>query len=65
MEVPDSPMAAATGERVDFSAMALPVLPANEQELAAHEELLKQLDKASSGKTLWRLAMQKPAAVVA
>ena len=33
----------------------LPVLLASEQEFAAHEEVLKQLDKASGGKTLWRI----------
>ncbi len=40
--------------RVDLSVFDLPVLRANEQELAAHDELLKQLDKASGGKTVWR-----------
>jgi DNA polymerase-3 subunit epsilon len=30
-------------------------LLANDQEAAAHEEVLKQLDKASGGKTLWRI----------
>jgi DNA polymerase III subunit epsilon len=43
-------------ERVDLSRFELPVLAANEQELAAHEDLLAQLDKASSGKTVWRNA---------
>jgi DNA polymerase-3 subunit epsilon len=42
--------------RVDLTQFTLPVLLANEQESAAHEEVLKQLDKASGGKTLWRLA---------
>lgn len=41
-------------ERVDLSRFELPVLQANEQELAAHEDLLVQLDKASGGKTIWR-----------
>ncbi len=41
--------------RVDLSAFSLPVLPASEQEAAAHEEVLKQLDKACGGKTVWRL----------
>jgi DNA polymerase-3 subunit epsilon len=41
-------------ERVDLSRFELPVLVANEQELAAHEDLLAQLDKASGGKTVWR-----------
>lgn len=33
----------------------LPVLHASEQERAAHEEVLAQIDKASGGKTLWYL----------
>jgi DNA polymerase-3 subunit epsilon len=40
--------------RVDFSRLDLPVLAASEQELAAHEDVLKQLDKSSGGKTVWR-----------
>jgi DNA polymerase-3 subunit epsilon len=43
-------------ERVDLSAFVLPVIAASEQELAAHEDLLNQLDKASGGKTVWRAA---------
>jgi DNA polymerase-3 subunit epsilon len=42
--------------RVDLRQFTLPVLLANDQEAAAHEEVLKQLDKASGGKTLWRFA---------
>ena len=42
--------------RVDLTQFTLPVLLASEQERAEHEEVLKQLDKASGGKTLWRLA---------
>jgi DNA polymerase III subunit epsilon len=41
--------------RVDLRQFTLPVLLASDQETAAHEEVLKQLDKASGGKTLWRL----------
>ena len=40
--------------KVDFSHYQLPVLPANLQELAAHEDVLAQLDKSSGGKTVWR-----------
>jgi DNA polymerase-3 subunit epsilon len=36
-------------------AFVLPVLPANAQELAAHDEVLEQLDKSSGGKTIWRM----------
>ena len=38
---------------VDFGALELPVVHANEQELAAHAEVLRELDLASGGKTLW------------
>ncbi len=41
---------------VDLRSYELPVLCANEQEIAAHDEVLQQLDKASGGKTLWRLS---------
>jgi DNA polymerase-3 subunit epsilon len=40
--------------QVDLSTYVLPVLPANAQELAAHAEVLVQLDKSSGGKTIWR-----------
>jgi DNA polymerase-3 subunit epsilon len=40
--------------RLDLSRIALPVLPAAEAELQAHEAWLKDLDKASGGKTVWR-----------
>jgi DNA polymerase-3 subunit epsilon len=39
---------------IDLSGLHLPVLQANDQELAAHEALLAQLDKESKGKTVWR-----------
>jgi DNA polymerase-3 subunit epsilon len=48
--------------RVDLRQFTLPVLLANEQEAAAHEEVLKQLDKASDGKTLWRVFAAQPVA---
>lgn len=48
--------------RVDLRQFTLPVLLASDQETAAHEEVLKQLDQASGGKTLWR---QNPARPVA
>ena len=40
--------------QVDLTGFVLPVIGANEQELAAHEEVLTQMDKASGGKTVWR-----------
>ena len=48
--------------RVDLSIFTLPVLLANDQETAAHEQVLVQLDKASGGKTLWRIASSGPMA---
>ncbi len=39
---------------VDLSAFALPVLSASAEEVAAHEAMLAELDKASGGKTIWR-----------
>jgi DNA polymerase III subunit epsilon len=47
--------------RMDLSGFMLPVLKANEQELVAHEAVLKQVDKDSKGKTIWRTL--EPAAV--
>ena len=42
-------------EAIDFSVYALPVLAADADEIAAHEEVLAALDKASGGKTRWRV----------
>lgn len=39
---------------VDLSRIALTVLTASAQELAEHEDVLVQIDKSSSGKTIWR-----------
>jgi DNA polymerase-3 subunit epsilon len=48
--------------RIDLRQFTLPVLLASEQEAAAHEEVLKQLDKASGGKTVWRQLAISPMA---
>ena len=45
-------------EAVDFSALALPVIEASEAEAAAHALMLLDLDKASGGKTVWRLSAE-------
>lgn len=42
-------------EAVDLAGFALPVLPASAEEIAAHEALLAAVDKASGGKTRWRM----------
>jgi DNA polymerase-3 subunit epsilon len=38
---------------VDLSALQLPVLLATEAEAEAHAGVLKEIDKASGGKTVW------------
>ena len=52
----DSP-GARTLSAIDLSQFQLPVTSETAEELAAHEALLKDLDKASGGKTVWRQTM--------
>ncbi|MDE2616915.1 MAG: DNA polymerase III subunit epsilon [Burkholderiales bacterium] len=54
IDVSEAAGSAGNFERVDLSRFELPVLSASEQEIAAHEDMLAQLDKASGGKTVWR-----------
>jgi DNA polymerase-3 subunit epsilon len=49
-----APTSAQAVARIDLSQFALPVLHANEAELAAHVDVLAQIDKASGGKTIWK-----------
>jgi DNA polymerase-3 subunit epsilon len=50
-----TPQADPTGtSSVDMRRLVLPVLTANAQELEAHADVLRQLDKASGGKTVWQ-----------
>jgi DNA polymerase-3 subunit epsilon len=44
--------------KIDLSRFKLDVLLANEQETAAHEDVLSQIDKSSKGKTVWRAISQ-------
>jgi DNA polymerase-3 subunit epsilon len=41
---------------IDLHGIELPVLAANDQELAAHDDILKQIDKSSGSKTIWRIS---------
>ncbi len=41
-------------DATDLRLIDLPVLQADDEELSAHSAVLAQLDKASSGKTVWR-----------
>ena len=45
------------GVAIDLSAFELIVVEPSEDELLAHESVLADLDKASGGRTLWRVAM--------
>lgn len=47
---------------VDLRSFVLPVLTAADHELAAHEELLLQLDKASNGRTIFRQTVENAVA---
>lgn len=44
------------GPSLDLSRFELPVLYANAQEIEAHDEVLRQIDKSSQGKTIWTRA---------
>jgi DNA polymerase-3 subunit epsilon len=47
---------------IDLSAFELPVIAANDAELADHERVLGEIDKASGGKTIWRALSQEAVA---
>lgn len=42
---------------IDLTRFALPVIEPDEAELAAHEAVLRELDRTSGGRTVWRSAM--------
>ncbi len=50
---------ATSAQRIDLSGFSLPVLHASLEDTAAHEDQLAQIDKASKGKTVWRLLEPK------
>jgi DNA polymerase III subunit epsilon len=55
----DTPAANESGThqaKVDLRVFDLAVLQASESECASHEAVLKQIDKSSGGKTVWRAA---------
>lgn len=55
MEVASEENQSASAVQMDLRHVVLPVLAANDDERAAHGDILKQIDKSSGGKTLWRL----------
>lgn len=55
----DTPATSEAGNhqvKVDLRTFDLAIVPASESEDVAHEEVLKQIDKSSHGKTVWRMA---------
>jgi DNA polymerase-3 subunit epsilon len=54
MEVDSGEEQTHASAQVDLRRYDLPVIAANEQELAQHNDLLAQLDKASNSQTVWR-----------
>ena len=50
----DLSAAQAALEAIDFSRLDLRVIAASTDELGAHESLLRDIDKASGGQTVWR-----------
>ena len=61
IDVADESTGDASLERLDLSQFELPVLSASDQERAAHDDVMMQIDKASGGKTVWR-ALENPVA---
>ncbi len=56
MDAPGTLDAGKAQARVDLSQFDLQVIVASTSECQAHEDVLKQLDKTSGGKTVWRLS---------
>jgi len=54
MDLGTQPEAGVATQVVDLTTYDLTLLMANDQETAAHEALLADIDKASKGKTVWR-----------
>ncbi|HMS04990.1 MAG TPA: DNA polymerase III subunit epsilon [Burkholderiaceae bacterium] len=54
MDLSDARDESGAASRIDLNALTLPVLRANEAELAGHERVLAEIDKASGAKTVWR-----------
>ena len=55
MEGDDPKQAGQGATKADYSRLNLPVIQPSAKELELHEQVLVQIDKASGGKTLWRL----------
>ena len=53
MDTPEPNQTGVVCVDVDLSAFVLPVLAANASEIAAHDNVVTQIDKSSGGKALW------------
>jgi DNA polymerase-3 subunit epsilon len=51
------PAGGSAEQAVDLAGFTLPVIAPSEEEAAAHEAVLAELDKSSGGKTVWRAAV--------
>jgi len=58
----DEPEQGRVVEQIDLRTLVLPVLQASEFELAAHAQILVELDKSSGGKTVFRVHEEKSVA---
>lgn len=47
---------AANSTKADWSGIHLPVLAASEAEIAAHNEVMKQVEKESGGRVVWKMS---------
>ncbi len=56
IDTPAANEAGAQQVKIDLRSFDLVVLQASESECASHEDVLKQIDKSSGGKTVWRIA---------
>lgn len=57
MDVGGSAQNGDSARLVDLGQFDLPLIAANQQELAEHEKVLLDIDKSSKGKTVWRTAV--------
>ena len=57
MDAGDDPATATSRVLADLSSYELQVVLASVQEIAAHEDVLMQIDNSSGGKTLWRMTV--------
>ncbi len=55
IDADSSTVDAGSAPAIDLRQFDLPILRANVGEMQAHAEMLRQLDKASGGKTIWQL----------